>query len=141
MSVPTSDKANRYYALVILIMLLIPVLNLTVMQFGFVSLFHNGADLTLFLFYAAPLWLGFTLFIGFELFRRTVIQTPPGHRLVLMMTTGGLVFSALSIVLCPAGPSLLSAAGAELILVHTVICATLGFSLRFLVNFQCTTQI
>jgi len=140
MSAPISYKADRYHALVIFIILLVPVLNLTIIRFGFDSLFQNKADLILFLFYSAPLWSGFALFVGFEIFRRSVIQVQPSHHLDLMMTSGGFVFSILSILLCPTGPHLFSLSAAKLILVNTFVCTVLGFSLRLLLGFRYSTQ-
>lgn len=136
MSYLLSEKLKIYNSLLVIFLLLVPVSNLGVIRFGFRSLFHDDAELALFLLYAAPLWLGFIIFIGFELYRQTIMQITPGRSLVGKMALGGFAFSALAIIVCPVGPSVFSFATVKLVLANTIICGALGLCLRYLLRLR-----
>jgi hypothetical protein len=140
MSVSTSYKTRIYSGLVIFVVLLVPVCNLGAIRFGFRRLFQNEAELVLFLFYAAPLWAGFILFIGFELYRQSVMKIPPGRHLVPMMAVGGVAFSGIGVLLCPVGPKFLSAATGEMMLISALICSVLGTGIRYLLWLRQTSK-
>jgi hypothetical protein len=123
-------KTRFYSGLLACFMLLVPLCNLGAIRFGFHRIFHDEAELVLFLLYGAPLWVVLILIIVFELYRQVVMKVTLGRNMVSMMALGGLVFSGLWILLCPVGPKLFSVASGELILVSTCICTVLGVGIH-----------
>ena len=141
MSFLARSKSRIYSGLILFSLLLVPVCNLGAIRFEFRGLFHDEAELALFLLYAVPLWVGFILFIGVELYRQAVMKITPGHNLVAKMTLGGFAFSGMAVVLCPVGPQLVSIATAKLLLTSTVICSVLGIGIRYLLKLRQAHQI
>jgi hypothetical protein len=141
MSSLASHKSRFYSGLILFFLLLVPVCNLGAIRFGYRSLFHDEAELALYLLYAAPLWVGFILFLGIELYRQAVMNITAGHNLVAKMALGGFAFSAMAVMLCPVGPRLFSIAAVKLMLTSTVICGVLGISIRYLLRLRQANQI
>jgi RsiW-degrading membrane proteinase PrsW (M82 family) len=127
-------KTRIYSWLALLFILLVPVCNLGAVRLGFRADFHDEAELLLFLLYAAPLWVGFAVVLCFEMYRRTVMGKPPDHNLIQMMILGGIVSSALGLLLCPVGPDLWSVSTGVLILSNALICAILGKIIQYLLR-------
>lgn len=132
-----ANHRSRYYnGLIGFLLLLVPVCNAGAIRYGFYSLFHNEAELALFLLYTAPLWVGFSLFIVIELYRQAVMKMTPGNNLVAIMIVGGFIFSSIGILLCPVGPQLISLAALELALSNSIICGVLGLCVRYLLKLR-----
>ena len=134
MTLSTISRSRIYAGLVLLFVLLVPVCNLGAIRVGFRADFHNEAERALFLFYAAPLWIGFAVVICFELYRQLVMGKLPERNLIPMLTLGGLVLSTLGNLLCPVGPNLWSVSAGIMILTNTLICAVLAVIIHYLLR-------
>lgn len=115
-------KSKSYAILIALILLLLPCLHLFTVKWGFARFFHTEAELLLFLFYNAPLWLLFIAVFSAE-FYRTVVLGSRGMNLLMTMSAGGALLAITGILLSPVGPGLWSGAGWGLIVVTTLECA------------------
>jgi hypothetical protein len=129
-------KKGIYNSLLWLLVLLLPVLNLAVVRFGFRLAFDEAAELTLFLLYTAPLWLGFTVMIGFEIFRQTVMGNAPNGNLIYKMTLGGIGVPVLTVLICPIGPGLWSDTAGIMILIGAVNCGVWGLLIYHLLRLR-----
>lgn len=136
MTVSKVYKTRIYNGLVLFFILLVPMCNMCAIGIELRTVFHNQAELVLFQLYAAPLWIGFSLIIGFELYRQAVMKITLGNNLVTLMALGGLVFSCLEILICPIGPPFWSVITSGLILTSTLSSTILGLIIRYLLNLR-----
>lgn len=134
------QKSKSYIILIAIVLILPPILHIFTVKWGFNKSFHNDAEVILFLFYNAPLWLLFVAIISVELYRKAVLGLMSGLSPIYTMSVGGALLAITGIVISPVGPDLVSVDGASLIVSNTVLCAVVALVIQFLLRHQMGNQ-
>ena len=133
-------KSKSYIILIALVLILLPILHLFTVKWGFNQSFNNDSEVVLFLFYHAPLWLLFIAIISVELYRKAVLGLMSGYSPIYTMSVGAVLLAITGIVISPVGPDLVSVVGVRLIGTNTVLCAIAALVIQQLLRNQMGKQ-
>lgn len=124
MTQPTNS--NSYKIAIFLTLVSTPLFYISIISYLLDSLFVDETNRVIFQLYNAPFWFLLMFITGVELYRRAVITPFKLVAPVYMIMMGSVIIGVTGIIICPAGPSLLSSGGSILIATNLSLAAISG---------------